>query len=313
MESINLVAALLGGVGAVLMYSALAGAAEGLWRRARGKGGQRLLEQIRDEEGRVDEYRLSALEGQPVLQRVLGPLVSDAARWMGAAAGTADRDALLLLQAAYPRPFNTLGDFYGWKVIAAFWFFLMGLMAAAVTGAAFFVFVAFALGVFGLYLPDLSLQQAAGRRQEAFRIELAEVMDRMGMMLGAGDGPDKAIRRIAGRGGGLFVLTMRERVVADLNSGRATLIQALHAVEQEFPLQEYQAFVDAIALGIEQGAPLVSTLGGMADQLRTDMETELLGQGLRKTSNMIIATGIGLLNIFILIGAPMAAMWMSSP
>ena len=64
------------------------------------------------------------LEDRPVFDRLLGPLSSDVVRWLGTTAGTAKRDANLLLQAGYPRPFNTLGDFYGWKVITAFLFFL---------------------------------------------------------------------------------------------------------------------------------------------------------------------------------------------
>jgi pilus assembly protein TadC len=252
------------------------------------------------------------LKGRPILDRLLGPLFSDGARWLGTAAGTAERDANLLLRAGYPSPFDTLGDFYGWKVICAFLFFFLGLLAAAVTGATFFVFAAFVLGILGLYLPDLSLRQAARRRQETFRTEMAFTLDRLAMMLGAGDGVEKAIRRIAGRGGGLFALKMRG-VVDDLNRGDRTLVQALQAIEVEFPMEEYKAFGDTIALSIEQGAPLVTTLGDMSDSLQTDIENELLGQGLRTATPMVLGMGIALLNIFILIGAPLAWMWLSSP
>ena len=304
----NLFAALLGAVGIVLVYSVVVGAAESILSHLGSKASRRMQWGERE----ADPYRFSALGDRPILERLLGPLFSDLARWMGTAAGTAERDANLLLQAGHPHPFNTLGDFYAWKVITAFLFFLLALGAAAVTGATFFVFAAFALGVFGLYLPDLSLRQAARRRQEAFRTEMAFTLDRLAMMLGAGDTPEKAIRRIAGRGGGLFALKMR-RVVDDLNSGRRTLVKALQAIEEEFPLVEYQAFVDAIALSIEQGTPLVATLGDMSDGLQSEIENELLGRGLRTATPMVLGMGIALINIFILIGAPLAWLWLSSP
>jgi hypothetical protein len=158
MNGINLFAAFLGSVGTVLIFSAVAGTAENVLTSVRGKAARRMSRWAVEEE---DPYRVSMMEGRPMLDRLLGPLFSDVARWLGTAAGTAERDAQLLLQAGYPNPFNSLGDFYGWKVITAFLFFLMALVMSAVSGAAFFVFAAFALGVFGLYLPDLSLRQAA--------------------------------------------------------------------------------------------------------------------------------------------------------
>jgi Flp pilus assembly protein TadB len=308
-NGINLFAALLGSIGVVLAFSVVAGTAESVLSKLRGKASQRVARLAGDES---DPYHVSMLGDRPLLDRLLGPLFSDLARWLGTAAGTAERDARLLLQAGYPRPFNTLGDFYGWKVITAFLFFLGALLAAAVTGATFFVFAAFGLGVFGLYLPDLSLRQATQRRQESFRTEMAFTLDRLAMMLGAGDGAEHAVRRVAGRGGGLFVLKMRE-VVDDLNSGRRTLVEALQAVEEEFPVEDYRVFVDAIALSIEQGAPLVTTLGDMSDSMQSEIESELLGKGLRTATPMVLGMGIALLNIFILIGAPLASLWLSSP
>jgi Flp pilus assembly protein TadB len=308
-SGIHLFAALVGALGMVMVFSAVTGAAGAIASAVRGKAGQRMARWVEEDQ---DPYRVSMLNERPLIDRLLGPLLSDVARWLGAAAGTAERDASLLLEAGYPRPFSSLGDFYGWKVITAFLFFLMTLTVAAVTGGTVFVFAAFALGVFGLYLPDLSLRQAAKRRQEGFRTEMAFTLDRLAMMLGAGDTPERAMRRIARRGGGLFVIKMRE-VVRDLNSGRHTLVEALKRVEEEFPLEEYTAFVDTVALSIEQGAPLVTTLGDMSDNLQSDIENDLLGKGLRTATPMVLGMGIALINIFILLGAPLASLWLSSP
>ena len=91
------------------------------------------------------------------------------------------------------------------------------------------------------------------------------------------------------------------------------LVEALHAVEEEFPVEDYRVFVDAIALSIEQGAPLVTTLGDMSDSMQSEIENELLGKGLRTATPMVLGMGIALINIFVLIGAPLASLWLSSP
>ena len=108
------------------------------------------------------------------------------------------------------------------------------------------------------------------------------------------------------------MIKLRE-VVDDLNSGRRMLVEALQAVEDEFPIEEYRAFADSIALSIEQGAPLVTTLGDMSDSLQAEIENELLSKGLRTATPMVLGMGIALINIFILIGAPLAWLWLSSP
>ena len=43
-------------------------------------------------------------------------------------------------------------------------------------------------------------------------------------------------------------------MVDDLNSSRRTLVEALKAIEDEFPLDDYRAFADTVALSIEIAA-----------------------------------------------------------
>jgi Flp pilus assembly protein TadB len=331
-NGINICAAFAGALGLLLMAAALKGVTGGLFSRFSGKTDRRMKDLVGKQD---DPFEVSSLKGS-FAERVIAPLLSDVARWLGTTAGTADRDAQLLLQAGYPSPFHTLGDFYAWKVLVAFWFFFLGLVLAAVTGAAVLVIVALGFGIFGLYLPDLSLRQAAHRRQQQFRTELAYTLDRLAMMLGAGQAPGDAVKQAAGvkrassslaptgtgsvaedqlraaseHGGGLLVLKLRE-VANEMNIGRKSLVEALEEVGEEFPLEEWKAFVDAIHLSIEQGAPLVGTLNDMADTLQAEIEFEMLGRGLQASVPMVMGMGVAMLNIFILIGAPLVAMLLS--
>ena len=61
------------------------------------------------------------------------------------------------------------------------------------------------------------------------------------------------------------------------------------------PFEEYRAFIDAIALSIKQGAPLVATLRDMSDSLQFEIENELLGRGLRTATPMVLGMGIALI------------------
>jgi len=115
-------------------------------------------------------------------------------------------------------------------------------------------------------------------------------------------------------GESLFVIKMR-RVVDDLNSGRHTLVEAAGGGRwwrryrrwpsrsaDEFSIEEYGALIDAIALSIEQGAPLGATLGDMSNSLQSEVEpeiepeieNELLGRGLRTATPMALGTGIAI-------------------
>ncbi len=325
MSTINVVAALIGAAGVVLMLSTITGGIEGLFSRFGSKASQRMARLIeRDEQ---DPMRMTILDEQPLAERVIGPLLSGLGKWIGGLIGSAERDSELLMQAGYPAPMRTLGDFYAFKVISAFVLFASCLMAASIGGRVLFVYAGLAAGVMGLYLPDIAVRSGAKQRQDAFRAEMAFTLDRIAMMLGAGTAPEDAIRRIVGtafggggvaedalrraaaQGGGLFVMKLRE-VVVDLNSGRRTLVEALRAVEAEFPLDEYQGFVDLVALSIEQGSRLVSTLGDMAENMQSDVEAELLARGLRSTPRMVLVMGLAMINVFVLIGAPMMTMFL---
>jgi Flp pilus assembly protein TadB len=324
-STINIVAALIGAVGAALVVSSLTGGLQGLFDRLGSKASRRMARLIEQEE--QDPMRLTLLDEQPAAARVVGPFLSELGGRIGSLIGSAEKDSELLMQAGYPAPMRTLGDFYAFKVISAFVLFASCLVAASLAGSVLFVYLGLGAGVLGLYMPDMTVRNQAKQRQDSFRAEMAFTLDRIAMMLGAGTAPEDAIRRIVGtefggggvaedalrraatQGGGLFAMKLRE-VVVDLNSGRRTLVEALREVEKEFPLDEYRGFVDLVELSIEQGSRLVSTLGDMAENMQNDVEAELLARGLRSTPRMVLIMGLAMINVFVLIGAPMMSMFL---
>ncbi len=292
----NVIAALVAAFGFALILSALAG-----WRPA---GGRRIAERLRELGGEAGES-FTGFARAPILDRLLRPTVERAGRGLAAAAGDVDRDARLLLQAGYPSPFHSPGDLYGWKVILAVFFLTMGLIGAAVVGEPVLAAVALVLGVFGLYVPDLALRNRAKARQELFRTSLAFSMDHLAMLVEVGETAEEAIRHLAANGRGLFARKMQE-VVQDLNLGEP-LVEALERLKEEFPLDEYELFVNAVALNVTQGVPLATTLGQQAENIMTDLEADLLAKGLRAVIPMTLGMALAVVGFMVLLGAPLVS------
>ncbi len=291
----NLTIAIAGAVGALLVFSGLLG----LVRRKRDP---------RDIWGADDPYRMKSLKDRPALDRLLGPAASDAGRLLAGLVGNRERDEALLLQAGYPKPFSSLGDFYGWKVIMAFGLFTMGLFVAAVIGTPIFVIPAFGLAAFGLYLPDITLKKDAKKRQEAFKLEMAFTLDRLAMLIQAGESIERALRHIAARGGGFFVREMRN--VVDLINTRMSLEEALQDVVARFPMESYEEFVSAVIMSRERGMGLYQVLGAMSNNMQSEMENDLLAKGTSSTLPMVLGMGVALLGIVVVIGGPALYMFM---
>jgi Flp pilus assembly protein TadB len=293
-QPINVVAALVAAAGLALVVSAFA------IRMPAWSG--RIAERLRELAGDTGD-RFTGFAGSPLLDRLFRAPVEQAGKGLAAAAGDVDRDACLLLRAGYPSPFHTLGDFYGWKVVTAILFLVLGLLGAAVAGEPALAIAALGLGVFGLYLPDLTLRNRARERQEQFRTSLAFSLDHVAMIVEVGETPEDAIRHIADRGRGLFAAKMRE-VVDDLNLGQS-VVSSLEKLREEFPLDEYDLFVNAVALSIVRGIALSTTLGQHAENILSDLEADLLGKGLRAIVPMTLGMGLAIIGLLILVGAPL--------
>jgi Flp pilus assembly protein TadB len=202
-----------------------------------------------------------------------------------------------------------LGDFYGWTVITAFFLFTIGLCIAVLFGAPLLLGAALGLGVVGLYLPDLSLRATARRRQELFKLEMAFTLDRLAMFM-ASMPPERAIRLIAGRGGGLFVGELREAGY-QMGAGKPTF-EALETVLPRFPLPEFEEFMSAIKLSTETGTRLSTVLGAMSRTMQSDMEHDLLAKGTSSVLPMVLGMGLALFGILVVLGAPAIWLYLSS-
>jgi pilus assembly protein TadC len=154
----------------------------------------------------------------PFLDRAFGPLITRLSFLMADLLRQSDKDEERLRDAGYPTRYKSVYDLYAWKVIMAVFFFGVGLAAAIVAGGCFLP-LAFVLGVFGLFLPDLQIRELARKRAEMIRTEMAFTLHRLAIHTAAGKTLEAAILEICSRGrSGAFTKELRQ-VLKDINKG----------------------------------------------------------------------------------------------
>jgi len=297
-NSTNLLIAFIGATGALLVFSAITSV-------FRPRGDYRDIIISED-----DEYALTLDDNAPILDRLFGRTLHDAAKWIAKLLGSQERDAALLLQAGYPSPFNTLGDFYAWKIILSVGFFVLTLFIIIYMGKPGWLPVSLAMGVYGLFMPDLNLKGKIKERQEGFEIEMAFTMDRLAMLVQAGESIERSLRHIAAGGGSYFIMEMRN--VADLLNTRIPLSEALEDVIPRFPLESYESLVSAIMMSIERGTGLHKVLNTLSKNMQSQQENTLLAKGKSSTIPMVLGMGLSLIAIFLAIGGPAAYIFVQS-
>ncbi len=297
-NSTNILIALIGALGALLVFSAITGVIHP-------RGDYRDI--IINED---DEYALTLDDSAPILDRLFGRTLHDLAGWLANLLGNQERDAALLLQAGYPSPFNTLGDFYAWKVILSVGFFVLTLFVVVFIGKPTWLPVSLAMGIYGLFMPDLNLKGKIKERQEGFEIEMAFTMDRLAMLVQAGESVERSLRHIAAGGGSYFIVEMRN--VADLLNTRISLNEALEDVIPRFPLESYESLVSAIMMSLERGTRLHKVLNTLSRNMQSRMENDLLAKGKSSTIPMVLGMGLSLIAIFLAIGGPAAYIFVQS-
>src|SRR5581483_756110 len=128
----------------------------------------------------------------PLLDRLFGPFLGRLSYRLALLLRRADRDEARLRAAGSPARYPTVYDFYAWKVAMGLFLFLVGIAASLIAGSGF-LFIAFGLGLAGLFLPDLQLSQLIRKRKEQMRFEMAFSLHRMAIICATGKSLNEAI------------------------------------------------------------------------------------------------------------------------
>ena len=272
----NLLLAVLGGVGVLLIWTGLTHPFV-----ARVGNSRERLHLRRNEDARV---QLS-----PFLDRALGSFLESASHTLAVLLRREDKDRELIAAAGHPARYRTVYNLYAWKVFIAVMLFLVGLGNALAIGPGFLP-VALGLGIVGLYLPDLHLRQLVQKRREMVRTEMAFVLHRLAIQVAAGQALPQALEQIALKPGGPFTQELRQ-VSTDLSTGH-TLSEALDALAQRAAgIDEVRRFVDLLQRAQQLGSPIADALTSMGRIMQERVQQDIEARGMAASVQMVLPVG----------------------
>ena len=269
MDWTNIILALTGGVGVYLVWTALT------QKRSANIGVSAAHQPVHT---------------TPFLDRALGPLITRVSYLMADLLRRSDKDEERLREAGYPPRYQSVYEFYAWKVIIAVFLFGVGLAAAIVAGGCFLP-LAFVLGVLGLFLPDLQLRQLARKRAEMIRTEMAFTLHRLAIQTAAGLTLEAAILELCSRGrNGAFTMELRQ-VLKDIHKGM-TVADALEELKKRnLSIIDLVNLVDMIAASRKLGVKLTTTLRTQGNVMIDKVLNETEERGLASSVQMVIPVG----------------------
>jgi tight adherence protein C len=224
-----------------------------------------------------------------LVERLLGPFMTDAVRWaerISGGAGTVRRRLDQLGGRRSVEQFRAeqvlcgvLGASTG-AAIGGLTVIGRGLSVVPVLGL---VVVGTLLGVLGR---DLWLSRQVRRRERRILAEFPAVAELLALAVGAGEGPVGALERVARTCRGELSAELR-RTVADARTGMS-LIDALAGLANRTTLPGLARFVDGVAVAVDRGTPLADVLRAQAQDVRELTRRRLMEAGGRREIGMMV-------------------------
>jgi len=224
-----------------------------------------------------------------VLERMLSPVMDDAARWVEritGGPGTVRRRIEQLGRGGSVEQFRA--EQVIWGVLGLGAGSLVAVAIAARRGVAVIPLVAIVLvgGLVGVMARDYLLSRAVRRREERMVTEFPTVAELLALSVSAGEGAVGALERVARTCHGELSAELR-RTLADARAG-ASLVQALEGLAARTSLASLSRFVDGVAVAIERGTPLAEVLRAQAQDVRDLSRRQLMETGGKKEIAMMV-------------------------
>ena len=253
---------------------------------------QRLAPYVRDAPTSRLLPALIPSAGTPMrtLERLLAPVMVDAARWaerITGGPGTVRRRLDQLGEGGTIDAFRA--EQVVWGVIGAGLGLGLGLLAGALSeGLALVPVVALVVigALLGVLGRDQWLTTQVRRREQAMLAEFPTVAELLALSVGAGEGAIGALERVARTCQGQLSVELR-RTLADARAG-ASLVQALEGLAGRTSLPSLARFVDGVAVAVERGTPLADVLRAQAQDVRELSRRRLIEAGGKKEIAMMI-------------------------
>ena len=224
-----------------------------------------------------------------IVERVLGPFMVDAVRWVERISGGTGTVRRRLDQLGGGQ---SLDQFRAEQVI---WGVLGAAAGAAVggltvIGRGFSVVPVVGLVVIGTLLGVLGRDQwlsfQVRRRDRRILAEFPAIAELLALAVGAGEGPMGALERVARTCRGELSAELR-RTVAEVRTGMP-LTDALTGLANRTTLPSLARFVDGIVVAVDRGTPLAEVLRAQAQDVRELTRRQLMEAGGRREIAMMV-------------------------
>jgi tight adherence protein C len=224
-----------------------------------------------------------------IVERVLGPFMVDAVRWVERISGGSGTVRRRLDQLGGRRSIDQFrAEQVLWGVLGAAAGAAIG--GLTVIGRGFSVVPVVGLVVIGMLLGVLGRDQLLSyqvrRREHRIMIEFPAVAELLALAVGAGEGPVGALDRVARTCRGELSAELR-RTVADVRTGMP-LIDALSGLANRTTLPSLARFVDGFAVAVDRGTPLAEVLRAQAQDVRELTRRQLIETGGRREIGMMV-------------------------
>ena len=225
----------------------------------------------------------------PTLERILGPFVTDAARFLERLLGGTVSIRHRLEQSGRGM---TLEEFRAEQVLWGGGGLLAGIAASLLFSAngsfrpvplLVLCLISTATGVLAR---DHWLSREVSRREERMMAEFPTIAELLALAVAAGEGAIGALERVTRISRGELSRELG-RALADARAG-ASLVQALQGIATRTSLPPLARFVDGVAIAVERGTPLAEVLRAQAVDVREAGKRVLLEAGGRKEIAMMV-------------------------
>lgn len=226
----------------------------------------------------------------PTLERLLGPVLRDAAAFVDRALGGSSSVRRRLDQAGRGL---TLEHFRIEQVLWGAAGLFVGLVLALVSALRgsggrplAFLVLSVVLALVGVLGRDRALTNEVSKREARMITEFPTVAELLALSVAAGEGAVGALERVTKLSRGELSRELG-RALADARAG-ASLVNALEGMAGRTSLPALARFVDGMAIAVERGTPLADVLRAQATDVREQGRRALLEAGGRKEIAMLV-------------------------
>jgi tight adherence protein C len=226
----------------------------------------------------------------PTLERLVGPLLGDAARHVDRLLG-GTLSVRRRLDAAGRR--MTVEQFRVEQLLWGVGGLMAGLLVtglAALRGSAaspvLFLLLTVVGGLVGLVLRDRALTTEVARREQLMLAEFPTIAELLALSVAAGEGAAGAVERVTRLSDGELARELAE-ALGEARTG-TSLVIALERMAARTSLPALSRFVDGMAIAVERGTPLADVLRAQAVDVREQGRRRLMETAGRKEIGMLV-------------------------